>query len=59
MRDDQRQLLFGALLGDISMLPSRHPAREVLEQVALGQLNDLEPIIDRMLDEAAGKAKAA
>lgn len=52
MTDLQRQLVFATLLGDLTPLPHGDLARMVLEAVACDQLEELEPIIDRMLTEA-------
>lgn len=52
MTDEQRRLLFEALLGDVSPLERDCPARQALERYAVHDVNAIEPIIDRWLDLA-------
>ena len=58
MNDSERQLVFDVLLGDVSALRPEDLARKVLEDLALVQLNDLEPVIDRIAEMRAERRAA-
>ena len=59
MTNAQRKAVYDRLLGDVSMLQPGCIARTVLEEVALRQLNDLEPVIDEMIAKARSERKIA
>lgn len=56
LSDEQRRRLFDALLGDVSVLEPGGTARRQLEQCALDQLNDIEPVVVAIILEIAEKA---
>ena len=59
MTDADRKELFLALLGDITPLCGEETACAVLELSALGQLEAIEPVIDRMLARTRAERRAA
>lgn len=59
MTDEQRAQVHAVLAGDLSELPPSDPARMALECFARAEVNELEPIIDRMLAEARREWRAA
>ncbi len=56
LNEEQRGRLFDALLGDVGVLEPGSTARRQLEQCALEQLNDVEPVVVAIILEIAEKA---
>lgn len=52
MTDEQRDQLYRALLGDVSMMAETDPARLMLEKTAAQSVNDIEPIVAGFLKQA-------
>jgi hypothetical protein len=56
LSDGQRKRLFDALLGDVSVLEPGCTARLQLEKSALGQLDEIEPVVVDLIIEVSEAA---
>jgi hypothetical protein len=50
LTDEERDKIFHALLGDVSMLAPKDPARVLLEEVAARMLEDIAPVLNTIIE---------
>ena len=53
MTEAEREVVFRALLGPVERIPDRETVK-LLEEIAAGQLREIEPAIDALLAKARG-----